>query len=581
MWLADAGWTVTSAAACWWCFIAARWVEPAARRAWQLLACGCLSWLIGQLHWDYARLVQGVELPFPNVTHVFYTGFAVFMMLGIRQLPQLKQSMGSGGRQVGSIALVTLCLAVILLLGMVGPALRADLAPLYLGGGLVHTLVVCGAFLVTLHALWSVEWNGRWAAMLMLVVANGMYALSTIIYTHALLMGSYLPTDLVNVGWLAMFGLVACAAHEQVWSSRRSVAATGTDNDADWLWLQSVVPAVVVVIMAIVAVGSAATLTPTVAPWAVAMFILLALVMGIREVWTQRDQQALIDRLWRASERLSCDMPLLSSDEGVAAAISRFRQGAHALRAPASRDSGEVAAEMTAARSTGGSAVDDAPQKLTGDLLNHLELRATRYLQRIQCGELSPAALLDDLLRHYSQLEGVNAQPIRMDLSALIEQALQALPADLQGHRIQVRCDQPQLFLHSRVGELPMRLVLRLLLGIALNRARNAPAAQVDVHCSRDGDHIVLAVGDNGNDVDATQHSRLLLANHALQDVVRSAADLQLALLSRAVRRMAGMVHVTESSGQGIRLVIEVPDLASAPPRHEGSDLQASSWSLA
>lgn len=329
MWLADTGWTVTSAAACWWCFIAARWVEPTARRAWLLLACGCLSWLIGQLHWDYARLVQGVELPFPNVTHVFYTGFAVFMMLGIRQLPQLKQPMDSSGRQVGNIALVTLCLAVILLLGMVGPALRADLAPLYLGGGLVHTLVVCGAFLVTLHALWSVEWNGRWAALLMLVVANGMYALSTIIYTHALLTGSYLPTDLVNIGWLAMFGLVACAAHEQVWSARRSAAAT--DNDADWLWLQSVVPAVVVIIMAIVAVGSAATLTPTVAPWAVAMFIILALVMGIRKAWTQRDHQVLINRLWTASERLSCDMPLLSSEEGLAAAISRFRQGCACL----------------------------------------------------------------------------------------------------------------------------------------------------------------------------------------------------------------------------------------------------------
>lgn len=236
---------------------------------------------------------------------------------------------------------------------------------------------------------------------------------------------------------------------------------------------------------------------------------------------------------------------------------------------------------MTAGQSIAGSSGECTSRLLTGDLLNHLELRAPRYLQRIERGELNPAALLDDLLRHYSHLEGANTQPIQMDLPALIEQTLQTLPDELQGHHIQVRCDQSQLLLHSRVGELPMRLVLRLLLGIALNRTRNTPVPKVDIQCSRDGDHIVLAVSDNGNDVDATQQSHLLLANHALQDVVVSAADLQQALLSRTVRRMAGMVHVAASAGQGIRLVIEVPDLASPPPRHEGGDLQASRWSPA
>lgn len=550
MLLADAAWTLTSALACWWCFRAVRWVEPAARCTWQLLGCGCLCWLIGQLHWDHARLVQGIELPFPSLTHGFYSAFALFMLLGLRQLPQLRQPDRSGGRPVGNIALVTLCLAVILILGMVGPALRADLAPLYLWGGLVHTLVVTGAFLVALHALWSVQWQGRWPAMLMLVLANGLYALSNIIYTHALLDGSYLSTDLVNIGWLAMFGLVACAAREQIWMARRLRLGVAPPV-AGWVWLQSVVPAVLVILMAIVAVSSAATLTPRVVSWALAMFIVLALMLSMREAWLHRDRCALTERLRRASERLPADLPV-PSRMGLEAALQRFRQHADAQHLHCHAD-----AAMNVRRETS-SCSEAATQLLALELLNYLEVRALRYHRRAERGELDMNALLDDLLRHYASLEGAGSRT-RVDLAALIAQTLQTLEQDLHRCRIQVCCQRSPLIWHSPAGELPMVLVLRTLLGKTLQLTRGVAVPQVCIHCSLDSGHVQLSISGNGDALDWWPP-----ASHGLQDAAAAGDGLSLALVLRAVQRMAGSVNATSPAGEGSRFVVELPDFGPA-----------------
>ncbi len=67
-------------------------------------------------------------------------------------------------------------------------------------------------------------------------------------------------------------------------------------------WLEAVVPALLIIIMVIVAVSSAATLTPRVIAWAAALFILFAVMLGAREAWIQKESQQLTDRA-RATER--------------------------------------------------------------------------------------------------------------------------------------------------------------------------------------------------------------------------------------------------------------------------------------
>ena len=62
IWINDVAWTLSSACAAWACLSTSRRVERPRRRAWLLFGLGCVSWLIGQLDWDYSQLTQ----PSPN-----------------------------------------------------------------------------------------------------------------------------------------------------------------------------------------------------------------------------------------------------------------------------------------------------------------------------------------------------------------------------------------------------------------------------------------------------------------------------------------------------------------------------------
>ena len=78
IWINDIAWTMTSACTAWACLRTSRKVERPRRRAWLLFGLGCVSWLIGQLHWNYSQLVLGVGIPFPSIGQIFFSAFALF-----------------------------------------------------------------------------------------------------------------------------------------------------------------------------------------------------------------------------------------------------------------------------------------------------------------------------------------------------------------------------------------------------------------------------------------------------------------------------------------------------------------------
>src|SRR5262249_3908824 len=154
---------------------------------------------------------------------------------------------------LGNIGLVICCLVMTIVLGTLEPALQSRLPSSYLVIAVVHTLMVAATFLTALYALWTYRWNSSWMPMLLLVIATGVYAVANIVYAHSLLTSSYLADDLINAAWLLMFGLIAIAAHEQSWLSRHERLEPPQEVLAHERWVEAVIPALLIIIMVVVA----------------------------------------------------------------------------------------------------------------------------------------------------------------------------------------------------------------------------------------------------------------------------------------------------------------------------------------
>jgi hypothetical protein len=262
-----------------------------------MFGLGCVSWLIGQLHWDYSQFFRGVAIPFPSVGQIFFSAFAPFMIAGVLLLPESRERAQFTFKHLGNIGLVTCCLIMTIVLGTLEPALQSRVPGFYLVIAVAHTLLVAATFLTALYALWTYRWSASWMPMLLLVIATGVYAIANLVYAHSLVTSSYLANDLINAAWVVMFGLIAVAAHEQAWLSQHDRSEAPQGMLAHERWLEAVIPALLIVIMVAVAVGSSRTLSTRVILIAAVLFILFAIILGVREAWIQNESQQLTRKL--------------------------------------------------------------------------------------------------------------------------------------------------------------------------------------------------------------------------------------------------------------------------------------------
>lgn len=172
IWINDIAWTAASACAAWACLRTSRIVERPRRRAWLLWGLGCVSWLIGQLHWDYSQLILGVGIPFPSIGQIFFSAFALFAIAAVLQMPESRERAQFTFKHLGNIGLVTCCLLMTIVLGTLEPALQIRVPAFYLAIAVVHTLLVAATFLTALYALWTYRWNTGWMPMLLIVIAT-------------------------------------------------------------------------------------------------------------------------------------------------------------------------------------------------------------------------------------------------------------------------------------------------------------------------------------------------------------------------------------------------------------------------
>lgn len=562
LWINDAAWTAAAAAATFSCIRAWRQVEPSRRRAWLMIGLGCGSWLLGQLHWNYMQLVLKVAQPFPSLNQVFYTGFAFLVVAGVLLLPEARERAPFTFKHAGNIGLVFCCLAVTVVLGMLEPALQnRDVTPLYLWVGFTHMVVVIGTFLSTLGALWTFRWGASWTPMLLLVIATCVYAVCNFIYAHSLLTQSYLPDDLVNASWLAMFGLVAAAAHEQVWLSRHPHGDITERMQSRERWLEAVVPALLIVIMVIVAMIGTATLTPRVIWVSASLFILFAIILGVREAWIQSESQQLTDKLVTANQQLQDANIELRHGE------TRYRELTTALEQRVGERTMELKRAYDELEGFSYAVAHDLKAPLRAingfahlfeqEMQGQLTERAREHLGRIRNGSLKMATLIDDLLS-YSHIDRRGLQASVVSLPTLVDQVASHYNDEVQRRGITLIVVVEPMTV--RVDASGLALALRNLVENALKYTRDTKNPRIAIVCRRKDSGILLAVTDNGIGFEMQYHDHIFkLFQRLHRDDQYPGTGIGLALVRKAIERMGGRVWAQSKPGEGATFTIELP----------------------
>ncbi|WP_153067409.1 sensor histidine kinase [Steroidobacter cummioxidans] len=562
VWINDLAWTLAAAAAAYCCFRAARHVEPERRRAWLWVTAACASWLLGQLHWNYVHLILKVQQPFPSLNQIFYTGFAIFIMIGVMQLPEARQREPFTLKHAGNLGLVTCCLAVTVVLGMLEPALQnPTVTAAFLWLGIAHTVLVAGTFLFTLSALWTFRWGSAWTPMLLMVIGTCIYAVSNFAYAHSLLTDSYLPDDVVNASWLLMFGLVAGAAHEQAWLSKREQDDIKHKTQVRERWLEAVMPALLIVIMIAVALSSSATFTPRVIWLSATIFILFAVILGAREAWIQRESQQLTDQLLSANQQLQdANLELRHSEQ-------RFRELTTALEHRVGERTTELKRAYEELEGFSYAVAHDlkAPlraingfahlfeQEMQGELTD----RAREHLSRIRNGSLKMSTLIDDLLS-YSHIDRRGMQASVVSLPSLVDQVLSPYQDEIQRRSIMMTVVVEPMTV--RVDASGLSQALRNLVENALKYTRDTKSPRIAVVCRRKEGGVLLAVTDNGIGFDMQYHDHIFkLFQRLHRDDQYPGTGIGLALVRKAIERLGGKVWAQSKPNEGSTFTIELP----------------------
>lgn len=559
-WINDLAWTFASALAALACFRTARRVKGLRRRAWLLLGCGCTSWFIGQLHWNYHELVLDVR-PYPSFAQVFYGSFSVFAIAAVLQLPASRQGTPFTFKKLGNIGLVSCCMAVTVVVGILEPALQTDMTALFVGIAVGHAMLVSATFLVSLYALWTYRWGVSWTPMLMLTAAASIYAVSNLVHANSVITGSYLPDDLINAGWLVMFGLISIAACEQSRLHLSQHAGLSPRMEVRERWIEAVVPALLIVIMAIVAVASLATMTPRAGYLVAGLFIVFAVLLGAREAWIQNESQLLTSQLVATNERLQTANAELRLSE------VRYRELNAELELRVTERTGQLKAAYDELEGFSYAVAHDlkAPLRaingfahlLEAELDPQLTSNARKQLARIRNGSTKMAELIDDLLA-YSHIDRRGLQARIIALPALIDSVVAHHADEIARRRVDIETSVDRITLRADAEGLA--LALRNLFENALKYTLEQPQPRITITACRSADCVHLSFVDNGIGFDMEFHDHIFKIFQRLhRDDRYPGTGIGLALVRKAIDRLGGRVWAESKAGAGAKFYVELP----------------------
>jgi len=180
------------------------------RRSWILVALACGSWSVGQLYWCYVVLLQGDDVAQVSIADLFFLAFTGLMAGAVwpsegRRTDRLKTSLDAF---IIGMSLFVISLATSI--HDVASTLSSDTDVL---GLVINLAYPCGDIVVlTLVLLSASRKGGRRSSLTIVAVAMALIAVSDGFYAYIAASGGFDSGSVTGLGWIAGFGIIACAA---------------------------------------------------------------------------------------------------------------------------------------------------------------------------------------------------------------------------------------------------------------------------------------------------------------------------------------------------------------------------------
>jgi len=379
-----------------------------------------------------------------------------------------------------------------------------------------------------------------------------------------LITSTYLANDLLNSAWVVMFGLIAVAANEQAWLSQHDRREAPQGILAHERWLEAVIPALLIVIMVVVAVSSSSTLSTRVILSAAVLFILFAIILGVREAWIQNESQLLTRKLVATNEQLQ------STNVELRLSEARYRELATALEQRVSERTNELKRAYDELEGFSYAVAHDLKAPLRAingfahlfeaEMDGQLSPQAREHLARIRNGSLRMATLIDDLLA-YSHIDRRGLQSSVVSLPELIDSVLLQYSDEVQRRHVQLSVQVEMIRL--RVDADGLLLALRNLFENALKYTRERQHPHIRVQAKRNDLGVMLSVADNGIGFEMEYHDHIFKIFQRLhRDDQYPGTGIGLALVRKAVERIGGRVWAESLPGEGATFNIQLPKSA-------------------
>jgi signal transduction histidine kinase len=179
-----------------------------------------------------------------------------------------------------------------------------------------------------------------------------------------------------------------------------------------------------------------------------------------------------------------------------------------------------------------------------------------RYAQRMIASAGRMEAMVSDILQ-YSQLVRSKLVLVPVPLDPLVQQVLQDWRADIEARRAQVEVRSPLPTVLADAATLAR--VIGNLVSNALKFVRAGQAAEVRIDAHADGDFWILGVHDRGIGIEVAAQERIFSVFERLHGQEEfPGTGIGLAIVQKAMERMAGRVTVRSEPGEGSSFLLHL-----------------------